>query len=234
MMTRRARLQEATRSEIKAVARRQMAERGAATLSLRAIAAEMGLTAPALYRYYPSRDDLITALIVDGFDALGGVLEEARNALPPTAYSEQFTAMMLAYRAWALEHPADFTLNYGTPIPGYHAPDDPTDPAVRRSLTPLLTLLIAAWTAGAISPAEEYAAAPPALLENFTAMLDPADLNIVPATVIHVAFVAWARLQGLIMLELFGHITPVIADPELFYRFEITIQLRLLGLTPLP
>src|SRR3954454_14022131 len=101
MRTRRERLQEATREEIKAVARKQMAERGAAALSLRAIAGEMGLTAPALYRYFGSRDDLITALIIDAFDALGATLAAMRAAQPPHDYAGQFVAMLAAYRTWA-------------------------------------------------------------------------------------------------------------------------------------
>lgn len=160
VQTRRGRLQEQTRDEIKAVARRQMAREGASALSLRAIAGEMGLTAPALYRYYPSRDELITALIVDAFHALGDVLEGARGTVVAEAHANQFVAMMHAYRAWALAHPAEFTLIYGTPIPGYHAPEVVTDPAVRRSLAPLLALLAAAWQAGKITPDPAYAAPP--------------------------------------------------------------------------
>jgi AcrR family transcriptional regulator len=230
VVTRRERLQDATRAEIKEVARRQMARGGAASLSLRAIAGEMGLTAPALYRYYPSRDDLITALIVDAFHALGDAIEGARQAVPDDAFAEQFVAMMTAYRAWALAHPADFTLIYGTPIPGYHAPEDVTDPAVRRSLAPLLTLLVAASRAGAITPAPEYAAAPAGLRGQFGGMLPPGHEGSVPPAALHAAFVAWAHLQGLIMLELFGHIAPVIGDPEPFYRYEVEVQLARLGL----
>ncbi len=232
VQTRRGRLQEQTRDEIKAVARRQMAREGASALSLRAIAGEMGLTAPALYRYYPSRDELITALIVDAFHALGDVLEGARGTVVAEAHANQFVAMMHAYRAWALAHPAEFTLIYGTPIPGYHAPEVVTDPAVRRSLAPLLALLAAAWQAGKITPDPAYAAPPPPLGERFGAMLPGAAGGRVPTAALHVGFVAWAHLQGIIMLELFGHIAPVVGDPELFYAFEVRVQLLRLGLAP--
>src|SRR4051812_32366671 len=115
--THRERVQQATREEIKETARRQMMEQGAASLSLRAIAAEMGLTAPALYRYYKNRDELVTALIVDSFYALGGALEAAGMTCAPGDYAGQFVAMMAAYRDWALANRADFTLIYGTPLP---------------------------------------------------------------------------------------------------------------------
>lgn len=230
--TRRERQQEATRAEIKGVARRQMARDGAASLSLRAIAAEMGLTAPALYRYYPSRDDLITALIVDAFHALGDALEDARRAAPPADHAAQFVAMMSAYRAWALAHPADFTLIYGTPIPGYHAPGDVTDPAVRRSLAPFVALLVAARRAGAIVTEAAYAAAPPALSARFAAVVPPGEEGTVSTASAHAGFVVWAHLQGLIMLELFGHIAPVVGDPAPFYDYEVRVQARRLGLLP--
>lgn len=231
--TRRERAQQATRAEIKATARQQMAQGDANALSLRAIATAMGLTAPALYRYYPSRDELITALIIDAFHALGDALEEARRACPPTAYAAQFTAMMQTYRSWALAHKADFTLIYGTPIPGYHAPNDVTDPAVRRSTAPLVALLIAAWEAGALRPDVAYAAAPTPLADRFGVILPEAERGRLPALALHVGFVAWTRLQGLIMLELFGHIAPIVGPPAAFYDFEVRMQLRLLGLAPL-
>lgn len=229
--TRRERQQEATRAEITSVARRQMARDGAASLSLRAIAAEMGLTAPALYRYYPSRDELITALIVDAFHALGDALEAARRDAPAANHAAQFVAMMIVYRAWALAHPADFALIYGTPIPGYHAPADVTDPAVRRSLAPLLALLVAAGRAGALRPEGAYTAAPPALSARFADLLPPGEYGerAAPAAAVHAGFVAWAHLQGLIMLELFGHIAPVVGDPAPFYEYEVQVQARRLG-----
>jgi len=230
--TRRERAQRATREEIKGTARRQMAQQGATALSLRAVAAEMGLTAPALYRYYPSRDELITALIIDAFHALGDALEEARHTCPPAAYAAQFVAMMHAYRSWALAQEADFTLIYGTPIPGYHAPDDVTNPAVRRSIAPLLALLVTAWEAGALHPDPTYATAPPALTEQFGTMLTDEERGRVPALALHIGFVTWTRLQGLIMLELFGHIAPIVGDPAPFYDFQVRMQLRLLGLSP--
>lgn len=232
--TRRGRIQEQMRDEIKAVAWRQMARDGASGLSLRAIASEMGLTAPALYRYYPSRDELITALIVDAFHALGAALEAARRLASDGDFAAQFVVMMRDYRAWALAHPAEFTLIYGTPIPGYHAPEALTAPAVRRSLAPLLALLMAAAQVGQITPDPAYAPAPPQLREPFRSMLSAAGGGQVPLMAMHVGFVSWAHLQGLIMLELFGHIAPVVGDPEQFYEFEVQVQVGRIGFQPLP
>src|SRR5215211_2916846 len=105
--TRRERLRDAAYAEIKSIARRQMAEQGAAALSLRAIAAAMGVTPPALYRYYKSRDELVTALIVDAYNDMADALEAAAAAHPAADYAGRFLAVALAYRAWAIAHPAD-------------------------------------------------------------------------------------------------------------------------------
>ncbi|MBC8078325.1 MAG: TetR/AcrR family transcriptional regulator, partial [Chloroflexales bacterium] len=150
--SRRERQREATSDEIKQVARQQMAEEGTAGLSLRGIARQMGLSAPALYRYYPSRDELITALIVDAFHALGDATQAAQVHMHTSDYAGRFLAMTVGYRQWALDHPVDFALIYGNPIPGYHAPAEVTTPAVRRSTAPLVNLLNESWLAGAMAP----------------------------------------------------------------------------------
>src|SRR5262245_45041432 len=122
------RLREAAIAEIKAIARQQMAEQGQAALSLGAIARAMGMTTPALYRYFESRDALITALIIDAYEALAIALEQADSATRSDDYATRFRAMARAYRDWAVAHPHEYALIYGTPIPGYHAPRERTVP----------------------------------------------------------------------------------------------------------
>ncbi|MBZ0286445.1 MAG: WHG domain-containing protein, partial [Anaerolineae bacterium] len=122
-----------TQAAIKAIARRHMAEQGTAAVGLRAIARDLDMTAPALYRYFPSLDDLITALIVDAYNANADAMAEADAAQPPTDYLARLLAALNAYRDWALAHPVDFQLIYGNPIPGYHAPAEITIPAARRN-----------------------------------------------------------------------------------------------------
>ena len=93
--------------EIKKTARRQIAENGAGNLSLGAIARALGMTPPALYRYFNNRDDLVSALIIDAYDSMGEVLENATVGVPPSDYKRQFLAIMRAYRCWAVEYPED-------------------------------------------------------------------------------------------------------------------------------
>jgi AcrR family transcriptional regulator len=98
---------------IKRIARQQMSERGTAGLSLRAIARELAITAPAIYNYYPRLDDLITALIVDAFQSLADAMQASVSTLDEQGYRARILAMSLAYRQWAIEHPTDFQLIYG-------------------------------------------------------------------------------------------------------------------------
>ena len=111
-------------SEIKAEARRQLAAGGAQQLSLRAVARELGMVSSAVYRYFPSRDDLLTALIIDAYDALGEAAEAAAGRLRQTAVRARWTAACHAVRDWAKAHPHEYALIYGSPVPGYQAPQE--------------------------------------------------------------------------------------------------------------
>lgn len=124
---------------IKVEARRQLAAEGAAKLSLRAVARELGMVSSALYRYFPSRDELLTALIVDAYDSVGEVAENAhRTAAPhgsaPAAHLARWVAVACAVRGWALAHPHEYALIYGSPVPGYSAPQATIAPASRVGL----------------------------------------------------------------------------------------------------
>src|SRR5512143_3736128 len=107
---------------IKETAWKQIAEFGAPTLSLRAIARELGITAPAIYNYFPRRDDLVTALIIDAYTSFGDSQIEARDAVAADDLSGRMLAIGVAYRDWALAYPQRYQLLFGTPIPGYEAP----------------------------------------------------------------------------------------------------------------
>jgi AcrR family transcriptional regulator len=109
----------ATIDEIKQVARDQMAREGAAALSLRAVAREMGMTPSALYRYFSSREDLLSALYVDAFNSLGAALRAAYQEAAGGRPIDEWVAVANAHRRWALEHPSEYALAFGTPIPGY-------------------------------------------------------------------------------------------------------------------
>jgi AcrR family transcriptional regulator len=218
---------EATMQTIKRLARKQMAAEGTAALSLRAIAREMDVTAPALYRYYPSRDDLITALIVDAFNALADAMQAADAACECSQYAGRFRAVGRAYRAWALEHPTDFQLIYGNPIPGYEAPDDVTVPAVERGFAVIAMILIEALAAGVLSALTDEAI-PPAVHDGLARIIERDHIPMSPA-MMYLLVASWTRIHGMVMLELFHHTPPVVGDANAFYNAQLDHMIRELG-----
>jgi AcrR family transcriptional regulator len=229
-MNRRDKIRASTQEEIKTIAIRQMSESGTAGLSLSAIARQMELSAPALYRYYTGRDDLITALVLDAYNALADALGAADATCPPTDYAGRLYTVLLAYRQWAVEHPIEYQLIYGNPIPGYAAPADLTIPTARRTFTVILTILAEARAAGALRPTECYATLPDGLTIDIP--LTTGDGPSIPPELVYLGLAGWARLQGLITLELYHHIQPMINDPAALYRAEIRALMVDGGLSP--
>lgn len=219
---------EAMRSQIMDSARKQMAEHGTAGLGLRAIAREMDVTAPAIYRYFPSMDDLITELIIENFHALAAAMADGANSAPKTDYSGRLMGMLLGYRRWALDNPIDFQLIYGNPIPGYVAPAERTMPAARRGFDVVVEILNDALAAGAIVPPPEYEALPGAIAAQLSGVIAHEGYDA-PVIVLYLATVGWTRIHGIVMLELFDDIQPVVGDTEAFYQFEMHMLLKQLG-----
>ena len=137
----RARVRAELTAEIKAAATRQLVTDGAAGLSLRAIARELGMASSAIYRYFASRDELLTALIIDAYNELGELVEAANDRCEPADIGARFRTIAGTIRAWAVAHPHSYALIYGSPVPGYAAPEDTIDPATRIPIA-LLTLLV--------------------------------------------------------------------------------------------
>jgi AcrR family transcriptional regulator len=135
--------------EITEEARRQLAEVGAHGLSLRAVARELGMVSSALYRYFPSRDDLLTALIIDAYDAIGSAAEAAIAVAGGAPARERWAAACRAIRAWAVARPHEYALIYGSPVPGYQAPEATVGPASRVPLA-FASVLADAAASGAL------------------------------------------------------------------------------------
>ena len=217
--TRRERLRAATIDEIKQIARQHMAEKGAASLSLRAIAREMGMTGPALYRYFAGRDDLVTALIVDAYYSLAAALRVTRDAASEDDHAARVLQTARAYRNWALAHPADYQLIFGTPIPGYHAPPEITDPAAAQSMMVFISMLDASDRAGQLRETNLTAA----LMAQLQPWIDKFGYEGSPA-VVHLALAGWAQIHGLVSLELFGHLCAPDAGGDSAALFEAEIR----------
>lgn len=222
----------AIRAEIKNTARKLMAAHGTAGLGMRAISREMDLTAPAIYHYYPSRDALITDLILDAFNALGEAMEQARDSAAREPVKQQIMAAILAYRDWALAHPIDFQLIYGNPIPGYTAPEDITAPAAERPYRLMINLISSALKQITTSRPSIPSRVPVGLEGQMAilARLYGADDDPDLALAAYLTLIGWSRIHGIIMLELFNHIQPVVGDTETFYRLQAESMLNEFGL----
>lgn len=222
----------ATREEIKITARRIMGREGTANISIRGIGREMQITAPALYHYYPSRDALITDLVLDAFTALADALEWARDNSVDQSPGSQLLTVLLAYREWALAHPIDFQLIYGNPIPGYQAPAEMTVPAATRSFIIIAGLIARVIQDIPFSPRPEYSLVPVRLVSNFEDLASQigGSGDRLPELALYLTTVGWPRIHGIIMLELFHHIQPVAGDMDAFYQIQVEDMLRSMGL----
>lgn len=220
-MSRREKLKEQTYQEIIATARQQIAEKGASALSLRGIARRMEMTAPALYRYFEDRDDLVTTLIVTAYQSLQESLKEAWLEVQDQDSAAKLLAVGMAYRDWALAHPEDYALIFGTPIPGYVAPPESTLPLARSSLGVLIQVLEDGWVRGEFDLSSEVPALSAALLEDQPEMAEAAPL-------VAAALTLWSQVHGLTSLELFGHFTTLLEDPAELYQRQLENQLKLL------
>jgi AcrR family transcriptional regulator len=219
----RERYREQVREEIKAHAWTQVATTGAAALSLNAIARQMGISGPALYRYFRNRDELITELVVGAYRDLSATCRAAVTPGDPPA--ARLAAVAAAMRGWALAAPHRYLLIYGTPVPGYHAPPEATALAAT-----LMAVLLDAFTeagqgsgdpagTGAGRPGDPVEAAA-ALGRNLAGHRQWAGGHPAPPDALRRALTFWTRLHGVISLEVAGHFTGMKFDPALLYAAE--------------
>ncbi|TQM42908.1 TetR/AcrR family transcriptional regulator [Pseudonocardia cypriaca] len=220
----RARVRAELTREIVEAARRHLATDGAAGLSLRAVARELGMASSAVYRYFASRDELLTALIVDAYDAIGGAAEQAESAAAREDLRGRWRAACRATREWALAHPHEYALVYGSPVPGYAAPETTIEPASRVGV--LLCRVVAdGVAAGTIAPEPDGQRAADLLTPGVAERL-----GLPPALAPRVV-AAWSSLYGAISFEVFGQTHGVVADHTAY--FDATVE-RLAALIPLP
>ncbi|MGV9251906.1 TetR/AcrR family transcriptional regulator [Streptomyces sp. NPDC003697] len=221
----RARARAEITAAIKDEARRQLAAEGAAKLSLRAVARELGMVSSALYRYFPSRDDLLTALIIDAYDSLGDAAESAHTLVAGAGPLERWTAVCEAVRGWALAHPHEYALIYGSPVPGYTAPQTTVPPAARVGLLLIGVVRDAREQGGLTEPP-----LPDGLRQEAARMTADLAPDLPPGAVA-VLVAAWAQLYGLVGFEVFGQFHRVVEDREPFFRHAVLRLAHGVGLT---
>ncbi|MBT2553058.1 TetR/AcrR family transcriptional regulator [Arthrobacter sp. ISL-5] len=191
-----------TIEQIIRLGREHLALHGAAALSLRAVARDLGVVSSAVYRYVESRDELLTLLLIDAYGELGDAVEAAVEALPADDFRGRFAALALAVRKWALSEPARYALLFGSPVPGYQAPAERTTGPGTRVVTGLMGILDSAYRAGKLA-APDAAAVVPALAADFEAIRSEMDLAV-PATLLARGALAWTSVFGAISFEVFG------------------------------
>jgi AcrR family transcriptional regulator len=226
--------------EIKEGARRQLAATGADGISLRAVARELGMASSALYRYYPSRDDLLTALIIDAYDAIGEAAEQAiADEKPDESWGrDRWLAACHAIRGWALDHPHEYALIYGSPVPGYRAPEATIGPASRVPLA-FAGVLAAATEAGELGDDAGAHAGPGGVGDALTAglaeqaaVLSAALTSPVAPEVVVRAVIAWTQLFGMISWELFGQFVGSFEPADALFAHAVAQLATFVGFEP--
>lgn len=203
---------------IKETAWKQIAEFGAPALSLRAIARELKITAPAIYNYFRDRDALVTALIIDAYKSFGDSQLEARDAVPAENLEGRMMAIGLAYRSWAHTYPQRYQLIFGTPIPGYEAPLTEVLPSSARSISALVSVVEQLRTSGRLN-VKSFPQVKPEYKISFEMWKTyGGDADLLSLSV---AMIIWSRVHGIVSLEIAGNLPPFGASGDELYMYEM-------------
>jgi AcrR family transcriptional regulator len=211
--------------EIKSVARRHLAADGA-NLSLRAVARDMGMVSSALYRYFASRDELLTALIIDAYDSMGEAAENADAGVADRSdLAGRWLAVARALRAWALARPHEYALIYGSPVPGYAAPADTVGPATRP------VVVLGRILADARLPARTGTTPlPPALAAEVRRIAEVVAAGV-DEQVMARGLIAVTELFGALSFELFGRLNNAIDERDAWFDHQLRAMVDWLGLS---
>ncbi|MEV5012416.1 TetR/AcrR family transcriptional regulator [Streptomyces sp. NPDC056159] len=229
----RARVRAETAEEIRAIAKRHLATDGA-NLSLRAVARDAGLVPSALYRYFPNRDALLTALITDAYAALAASAKAAEAAVPRHDLTARLVALGHGVRSWALDHPAEYALIYGSPVPSYAAPPETVGPASEVVMT-LITLLFDGAGRG-LHPATPPRPLPATTRAELRRLLDHSPLpkptwtEPAPEVALATAFTLWTQLFGLVSFEVFGRLADLIEGRREYFEHQMLVMADFAGL----
>lgn len=215
-------------ADILASAREQLAAEGVSGFSLRAVARRLALAPNTLYTYFPSLDDLITALLVASFQHLVATLTHA-DTPSSTDNARRFWVLCHTYRSWAVAHPIDYDLIFGQPIPGYQAPEQITSPLLQQAFGVGLQILADAAQSGQLQIPACYHKLPPEIAIALTAQPFPVESSPIIRSLM---FSTWSRLHGLVTLEIHGNAREAIGNPEAWFTHCITCLMIELGFPP--
>ncbi len=228
-VSRRDRVRAATTEEIKQVARKILVDEGPKAVTLRAIAREMGMTAPALYRYFGSHQELIRHVIGDIFLEIAADIQTAINTAAPGGIAAKFGAAAREFRRWSLSHQREFGLLFGTPVPGVDFKHtDIADECGRKFTDTFLALYLELWTRKPfpVSAPEEIEPKLRSQLERYRDKMGAA----LPVGAILSFVYCWTRLYGMVSLEVFGHLSWILDDGEPMFELMLKEIMPVLGL----
>ncbi|OBG54388.1 TetR family transcriptional regulator [Mycobacterium sp. E1715] len=217
---------EQTEARIIELGRRQLVDRGAAGLSVRAIARDLGMVSSAVYRYVSSRDELLTLLLVDAYSDLADAVDRARETVGEL-WSDDVIAIARATRRWAVAHPSRWALLYGSPVPGYHAPPERTVVAGTRVVAAFFDAVASGIATGDIRLTDVVAPQP--MSSDFERIRHefgfPGDDQVVAK-----CFLLWAGVLGAISLEVFGQYgSDTLTDPEAVFDAQLGLLVDVLA-----
>ncbi|GAA1048313.1 TetR/AcrR family transcriptional regulator [Arthrobacter russicus] len=221
----RARAREQVLAEILTLADAQLQAKGASELSLRAIARELGMVSSAIYRYFPSAEALLTALIIRSYNELAEAAQQHFDAAAGGDRLARFLAVCHGSRDWALANPHRYALIYGSPVPGYQAPQETVEPAGRVGWL-MLTSVAGAEGVGLRLPPDGW----PQERDLLAARLGEFFGGVLDADQISVGVAAWSHLFGLISFELFGHFVGSVTDNRVYFEAVMRNWAAQLGL----
>ncbi|KNX36110.1 TetR/AcrR family transcriptional regulator [Luteipulveratus halotolerans] len=227
--TARERARQDVMAQILEAGRRELAEHGAGGLSLRAVAREVGMVSSAVYRYVSSKDELLTALIIEAYDDVGAAAEKAAGGR--TTPGRRFVRVLAAIRTWANEHPHQYALVHGSPVPGYEAPQRTVESASRAPLA-AGRLVQEAYDAGTLDVDRPTPKVSRALGQQCTAIRDALGFDA-PDVVIVRFMQAWTQAYGLISFELFGQLVGSFDPADAFAAHTFTSAAEHVGFTDL-
>ncbi|WP_165865535.1 TetR/AcrR family transcriptional regulator [Vallicoccus soli] len=235
MPTRRERARAATVDEIKQTALRLVRERGTTDVPFADVARAMGMTAPALYRYFADRDALLTALLTDAYGDLADALAGAAAQVPEDDLGSRLLVVGRAYRDWARREPQRFALMFGLPVPGYHAPEEgPLTEAAKRAVRNLHGLMTSAAAAGRLGPPLLTGVAEPVAQEMCATQEGWYD-DPLPADSYQAMLHLWSLLQGAVTLDAYGHFDWLSeATRDALFDAQVRLGARLAGLPEPP
>jgi AcrR family transcriptional regulator len=216
--TPRERARAQTVADIVRLGREHLAVHGAAALSLRAVARDLGVVSSAVYRYVESREELLTLLLIDAYNELGDAVDAAIGAVPEADFGGRFAALGNAVREWALREPSRYALLFGSPVPGYQAPAERTTGPGTRVITALIGILDGAFRAGRLAATGRRGPAVPAGLAGDLAKIRAEFGLAVPDDLLARGALAWTSLFGAVSFEVFGQYgaDTFVAREELF------------------